>query len=111
MRTNETLEMLEDELAPMFTEEGTLERAKAVRDNIEKLLSNEHLMVDDIWVTDPHYDGCRRVVISVSWGDWKHEHAYLRYLLTENGYDYDGYVVTEEDGSDCYSADHYVKVS
>lgn len=87
-----------------------LDVAKVARDNIEKLLSKEHIMIDDIRITEPDYDGIR-VCISVRWGDWKHEHGYLRYLLIENGYDYDGEVVTEDDGSDCYCADHYVKVA
>lgn len=47
------------------------------------------------------------VTILVEWGDWKHEHAYLRTLMRSIGYDEIDEVVTEENGSDCYSAMHY----
>lgn len=48
------------------------------------------------------------VVVSIHWGDWKHEHARAKWLISENikGVNYFNSVVTEEDGSDCYSADH-----
>ena len=44
------------------------------------------------------------VSILIEWGDWKHEHGYLRYLMTQEGYKEIDENVTEEDGSDCYSA-------
>lgn len=47
------------------------------------------------------------VIVSVEWGDWKHSHAYLDNLMGRLGYVKDNETVTEEDGSDCYSADHY----
>ena len=48
------------------------------------------------WVYDIH----------ISWGDWKHEHGYLRYLMEEFGYVETNCIITEENGSDCYSATH-----
>ena len=48
------------------------------------------------------------LIISVDWGDWKHEHALLDSIAKETTnpiYMYQK--TTEEDGSDCYSADHY----
>ena len=47
-----------------------------------------------------------RVFVEIEWGDWKHEHARAKWLMQENGYRHLGTVVTEEDGSDCYSAVH-----
>lgn len=47
-----------------------------------------------------------KVEILIEWGDWKHEHAYLKYLMNKNGFVHIGTEVTEEDGSDCYSARH-----
>lgn len=47
------------------------------------------------------------ICISVSWGDWKHDHLYLNHIMKEIGYSCDDEIVTEEDGSDCYSAEHY----
>ena len=47
-----------------------------------------------------------KVYVLVEWGDWKHDHAYLDYLMKEAGWTKITEVVTEEDGSDCYSAEH-----
>ena len=49
------------------------------------------------------------LVISVEWGDWKHDHRYLEYLMGELDYILVDKKITNEDGSDCYSADHYYK--
>lgn len=49
----------------------------------------------------------KAVIVSVEWGDWKHSHAYLDRLMERLGYTKLHETVTEEDGSDCYSADHY----
>ena len=56
-----------------------------------------------------------QIVISIEWGDWKHDHAYLDYLVTNylilKGIGYvASEVVDEEDGSDCYSATHYFRL-
>ena len=45
-------------------------------------------------------------VVAIHWGDWKHDHARAKWLVGEMGYPYINGVVTEEDGSDCYSAEH-----
>ena len=44
--------------------------------------------------------------ISISWGDWKHDHGWLDSLMGYLGYEAFNEIVTEENGSDCYSADH-----
>ena len=50
------------------------------------------------------------VVVNIDWGDWRHSHLWARDLMQYLGYVQVGEVVTEEDGSDCYSAEHtYVK--
>jgi hypothetical protein len=46
------------------------------------------------------------VYIYVIWGDWKHDHICLKNAMQENGFIFAGEEVTEEDGSDCYSATH-----
>ena len=50
-----------------------------------------------------------RVEIHIEWGDWKHDHAYLRFLMEQKGFVQTDENVTEEDGSDCYSAIHVFK--
>ncbi len=49
-----------------------------------------------------------KIAIEISWGDWKHEHLRLDWLIEEN-FNLKGIQTetTEEDGSDCYSAIHY----
>lgn len=49
--------------------------------------------------------------VEVSWGDWKHDHLFLDFLMNRL-FDFSVIAtdVTEEDGGDCYSADHYYKV-
>ena len=46
------------------------------------------------------------VVVNIDWGDWRHSHLWARDLMRYLGYVQVGVVVTEEDGSDCYSAEH-----
>ena len=47
------------------------------------------------------------IVIDIVWGDWKHEHYYADYVMKQHGFLLKNEVVTEEDGSDCYSSIHY----
>ena len=54
-------------------------------------------------IVDATNDG--KVVVNLFWGDWKHEHLWLKHLMAENGYEHLSEEVTEENGSDCYSAE------
>ena len=47
------------------------------------------------------------VCVDISWGDWKHEHGWCRDLMGYIDYNEDDEIVTEENGSDCYSSIHY----
>jgi len=51
------------------------------------------------------------VVVSIRHGDWKHEHLRAKSVLSELGAYFIKTEVTDEDGSDCYSADHYFIVN
>ena len=53
------------------------------------------------------YNGLPVVAVSIHWGDWKHEHGATDYLMLLLGYGKIGEHLTEEDGSDCYSSEHY----
>lgn len=62
---------------------------------------------------DITFDG--RLVISIDWGDWKHEHRYADFLVKkffmDKGLSIGTEVnVTEDNGSDTYSADHYYEI-
>ena len=67
----------------------------------------------DIWTEDTPIEGALIVKANIEWGDWKHEHLRYEWLIEqwakENGYLVlsNDHEVTEEDGSDCYSALHH----
>ena len=42
----------------------------------------------------------------IEWGDWKHDHRYLDYVMENLGFTVYKVKVTKEDGSDCFSALH-----
>ena len=44
--------------------------------------------------------------IDIEWGDWKHDHLYLKYKMEQKGFVQIDEILTEENGSDCYSALH-----
>lgn len=71
--------------------------------NIYSYLESNRLYADDI----RHSLEIPCIVeVEISWGDWKHEHLRCDYLMKELGYLEIGEELTEEDGSDCYSAIH-----
>ena len=51
-----------------------------------------------------HENGC--ISVEIEWGDWKHDHRYLDYVMENLGFSVYKVNVTDEDGSDCYSAIH-----
>ena len=87
---------------------------KDIEKFISKKLDKNSLWVDDVKV----YEDNNKIYIeiSISWGDWKHEHLRLDYLIMNILYEYNPKLVhncfkvseeiTEEDGSDTYSATH-----
>ena len=48
-------------------------------------------------------------IVSITWGDWKHEHGFCNSLMKYLGYTLFKEAVTEENGSDTYSSIHYFK--
>lgn len=44
--------------------------------------------------------------VEIEWGDWKKDHGYCRWLMGELGFRELDSEITEEDGTDCYSAIH-----
>ena len=76
---------------------------KTIEDIINKIYED-----NDIW----YEFSCisrNEVAINVEWGDWKHDHGYIDYLMEENGFINLGECVTEENGSDCYSSIHFYR--
>lgn len=86
----------------------TKELTYMIIESIEKKLAEYNV------ACDVYEDYCG-ICLEINWGDWKHEHLCakwiagevldtlgLKYTITSQ--------VTEEDGSDCYSAIHVIKV-
>ena len=53
------------------------------------------------------YEENNQVVISIEWGDWKHDHKRLDYLMLQKNFTLVQEIITDENGSDCYSSNHY----
>ena len=66
---------------------------------------------EDIWGDVYKYNDLPVIAIEIRWGDWKHEHGRTDYLMSLMGLTKLKVDVTEEDGSDCYSAIHYYIVN
>lgn len=89
-----------------------------LRKFIEKRLDENSLWVDDVRVYE--HSGNIRIEVDVEWGDWKHEHRRLDYLIYDIVYEYNKDLVsnfykiieqiTDEDGSDTYSAVHIYEI-
>jgi len=93
------LKLLSDNCLVNNLKNKTMER-KDIEKDIQRIFKENKMWYD--W--DVNLDGS--VEISVDWGDWKHDHLYLNYIMKENGYALISEVVTEEDGSDAYSSVH-----
>lgn len=68
---------------------------------IETFLSENGVYPYEVSEDDKH------VTVHIEWGDWKHDHAWCDTLMSYIGYEFEDEVETEEDGSDCYSSDHF----
>lgn len=60
-------------------------------------------------------DGFDKIYFDITWGDWKHDHMRVWYLVNEfckdRGYRCErDMITTETNGSDSYSAEHYFEV-
>lgn len=51
----------------------------------------------------------KMIAVEIRWGDWKHDHARFDWLMEKNFSDIKRVKthITEDNGSDCYSAIHY----
>ena len=67
-------------------------------DDINTYLMKNQLYPVDVFAADT------RVMVEIEWGDWKHDHLRCDALMKAKGYTLVEEEVTEEDGSDCFSA-------
>ena len=66
-----------------------------------------HYLSDNGVYADVYGNGEESVQVHIEWGDWKHDHGWANDLMEYLGWSEGDCIVTEENGSDCYSADHY----
>lgn len=85
---NESFKLKEDYNSDLETER-----------KVQKYLDDHNL-----WGEVSVQDGT--VYVEIHWGDWKHDHWYCQDLMSELGYVLVGKEITEEDGSDTFSAIH-----
>lgn len=78
---------------------------RMMENNIYKLMEENHIMGELV----DYNEQTKMVAVEVIWGDWKHEHARLDWLIGKTFSNLRSIhtTTTEEDGSDCYSAIHY----
>ena len=77
---------------------------ETIKDKAEQI--NKFLNDNRAYPTETYNEG-EYIVVDIEWGDWKHEHIWCDNLMGYIGYSVADEVVTEENGSDCYSAKHY----
>ena len=76
-------------------------RSQRLLDRAAKLFKEEY----NTWYEMTTSNGT--VQVHIHWGDWKHDHAFVDYIFTQVlGAKHYSTDITEEDGSDCYSAIH-----
>ena len=100
----------EGELSFVFpSDKEGFEMMNEIIEKIDSALQENHVYADVYdWITD---SGEKVVKIEIHWGDWKHDHLRAQWIVEDvlgigvRKWDTD---VTEEDGSDCYSAIHTV---
>lgn len=74
---------------------------------VHRYLCDNRCYPDEVY---DNYNGLPVIQVAISWGDWKHDHLWCDHLMGYLGYTKIGEQLTEEDGSDCYSAIHnYIK--
>lgn len=89
-------EKVVEEYYVLFTPNESVDEEQMIYDylSINKAYPSEVYKEDDM------------IFVSILWGDWKHEHLWCDRAMAYIGYDEVNTEVTEENGSDCYSATH-----
>ena len=103
---NEVLvEELKEEITHM-----TFEELKELADELNKFLEEQQVYYEVYFEDDD------TISVDISWGDWKHDHLWFDHVaekfFNEKGYDVVNVNVdvTDEDGSDTYSAIHSLQL-
>ena len=89
-------------MAQTLAERNHLVRLARLQDIADKAMAKfgENNSYYETWVEKG------TIKVEIIWGDWKHDHLYANWVLKELGAREYSCDITEEDGSDCYSAIH-----
>lgn len=74
-----------------------------------KYFEENSLYPDEIFSEKDNLLNEDRIIVYITWGDWKHEHKRCDWLMDDMGYELVNVIETETDGSDCYSAERVYK--
>lgn len=91
------------------TSAGNQEDLKQLSNDLSEHFADLNVYYDIWWDDDS-------ILVDIDWGDWKHDHLWCDYevehFLNSRGYEVLSHdtEVTDEDGSDTYSATHSYKV-
>ena len=70
------------------------------KEDVKRIFKENNLTYE--WCVS--FDGT--IFVNVIWGDWKHDHGFLKYVMRKNHYQVISQVVTEENGDDAFSAEY-----
>ena len=70
-----------------------------LKEKIENIFSKYKLNYDYEYINE------KQVLITIKEGDWKHDHLYLKNILSKNGFTLEDEYYAESD-DDCYDAEY-----
>ena len=70
-------------------------------EHIKSTFKEHQLFVEEVYQIDD-----KEILVCISWGDWKHEHLCCDKLMESMGYTKVQEIITEDNGTDCYSSEH-----
>lgn len=80
--------------------------SRAERMEAAEKLARKTLEAANVWAEVWSHECLPVIRVEISWGDWKHDHLRADWAMEEAGFTPIGQEITEEDGSDTYSAIH-----
>ena len=93
---------------------NVMEISQVVEDFISYMRQNKYYGADIVDYDFGFSNKPFSMVFEISWGDWKHDHLWFKELVYEFFMNSDikiDMVITEENGSDAYSAEYKIRVN
>lgn len=70
-------------------------------EHIKSTFKEHQLFVEEVYQIEDN-----EILVCISWGDWKYEHLRCGSIMKGLGYMKVQEVITEDNGTDCYSSEH-----